>query len=293
MFSRKTQRGRLGLFLNNQTQQGGDMEKVQAQPAKRTGLFGWVLRLKTLMVVFSLVGLLASNVLAVLHAGFHDLLYTGIRKALLAVNQGLADVATRKSKAVELDDRVRKETATLRKQTDEAHAKRAKAELDLDGERAKVKRAHLDLDDVKAKRFIDAKEAKLAAGRVRERMAKGVARNVSSVPAESVPYLGIGVTLGMTALDLYDACQTMKEFNELLLKLGQGVENDEAVCGMKLPTKEQVVANLGATWRKSYEDAGRAAAEAKAQIQIPQLQLPTWSEVRSVACPISTKLPGC
>jgi hypothetical protein len=269
------------------------MEKDQAQPAKRTGLFGWFLRVKTLMVVFSLVGLLASNVLAVLHAGFHDCLYAGIRKALLVVNEGVADLATRKSKAVELDDRVRKETASLRKQTDEAQTKRVKAEVDLDGERAKVKRAHLDLDDVKARRLIDAKEAKLVAGRVRERLAKGVARSVGSVPAESVPYLGVGVILSMTALDLYDACQTMKEFNELLLKLGQGVVSDEAVCGMKVSTKEEIVANLGTTWRKSYEDARKAAADAKAQVQIPQLQLPTWSEIRSVACPISTKIPGC
>jgi hypothetical protein len=245
------------------------------------------------MVVFSLVGLLASNVLAVLSAGFHDLLYTGIRKALLAVDEGLADLATRKSKAVELDDRVREETASLRKQTDEAQAKLKKTELDLDGERVKVKQTSLDLQNVKAKQLIDAKEAKLVAGRVGERLAKGVARSVGSVPAESVPYLGVGVILSMTALDLYDACQTMKEFNELLLKLGQGVESQEAVCGMKLPTKQEVVANLGATWRKSYEDARAAAADAKAQVQIPQLQLPTWSEIRSVACPISTKIPGC
>ncbi len=283
------------------------MENDQAQPAKRTGLFGWFLRVKTLMVVFSLVGLLASNVLAVLHAGFHDFLYAGIRKALLVVNEGVADLATRKSKAVELDDRVRKETASLRKQTDEAQTKLKKTELDLDGERARVKQTSLDLDgervkvkqtsldlqNVKAKQLIDAKEAKLVAGRVGERLAKGVARSVGSVPAESVPYLGVGVILSMTALDLYDACQTMKEFNELLLKLGQGVESQEAVCGMKLPTKQEVVANLGATWRKSYEDARAAAADAKAQVQIPQLQLPTWSEIRSVACPISTKIPGC
>lgn len=269
------------------------MEEDQAKPVKRTGMLGWFLRLKTLMVVFSLVGLLASNIAAVLHAGFHDLLYTGIRKALLVVNEGVANLATRKSKAVELDDRVRKETASLRKQTDEAHARRTKAEVDLDGERAKVKRAHLDLDDVKAKRLIDAKEAKLVAGRVRERLAKGVARNVSSVPAESIPYLGIGVTLSMTALDLYDACQTMKEFNELLLKLGQGVESDEAVCGMKLPTKDEVVANLGASWRKSYEEARKAAGEAKEKVPFPPLQLPTWTDVRAVACPISTKIPGC
>jgi hypothetical protein len=273
------------------------------------------------MVVFSLVGLLTSNVLAVLNAGFHDLLYTGIRKALLVVSEGFADLATRKSKAVEVDDRIRKETASLRKQTDDAQAKlkkteleldgerarakqahlelegvkklHAKAELDLDGERAKVKQAHIDLKNVNAKRLIDAEEAKLVAGRVRARLVTGVARNAGSVPAESVPYLGIGVILSMTALDLYDACQTMKEFNELLLRLGQGVESVEAVCGVKVPTKEQVVANLGATWRKSYEDARKAAADAKAQVQIPQFQLPTLSDVRSVACPINSKFPGC
>jgi hypothetical protein len=269
------------------------MEKAPVQHVERIGLFGIFLSVKGLMVVFSLVGLLASNIAAVLHAGYYDFLYNGIRKALLAIDEGTANAVTRKSKAVEVNDRVRKETAELHKQIHDAHARRTKAESDLDGERAKVKQAHLDLDDVKAKRIIDAKEAKIVAGRVRERLAVGVARNVGSVPAQSVPYLGIGVIVSMTAMDLYDACLTMKEFNDLLLKLGQGVESDKAVCGMNVPTKEQVVTDLGKTWRKSFDVAKNAAEGAKEQVRFPQLQLPNSMELKSVLCPIIPKVAGC
>ena len=40
---------------------------------------------------------------------------------------------------------------------------------------------------------------------------------MAALPAEAVPYLGVGVTLAVTSLDIYDACTTMKEINGLLV----------------------------------------------------------------------------
>ena len=265
----------------------------QAEPQTRPiGLFGLVGRLKVIMVTISLVGLLASNIAAVLFAGFHDLLYAGVRKVLLIAGQATADDWTRRSKTMQVDKEVRKQTAELRAKAADSEGRRARAEAELDGERSKLKRTQLDLDDVKAKRVIDAKEAKRVASGVRDRLARGVTRNVGAIPAEAVPYLGVGVTLSMVGLDLYDACETMKEVNGLLVKLGQGVE-DDAFCGMKVPTREQVLADLNSAWRASYEKARGEVEKAKGQVRLPQLQMPGGAEVRAVVCPVGSWIPGC
>jgi len=265
----------------------------QAEPQTRPiGLFGLVGRLKVIVVTISLVGLLASNIAAVLSAGFHDLLYAGVRKVLLIAGESFADAATRRSKSVEVDRKVREQTLELRTRAADSETRRARAEAELDGERAKVKRTQLELDDARAKRLIDAKEAKKVASGVRDRLARGVTRNVGAIPAESVPYLGVGVALSMVGLDLYDACETMKEVNGLLVKLGQGVE-DDAFCGMKVPTRDQVLADLNSTWRTSYEKARGEVEKAKGQVRLPQLQMPGAAEVRAVVCPVASWIPGC
>lgn len=265
----------------------------QAEPQTRSiGLFGLVGRLKVIMVTVSLVGLLASNIAAVLSAGFHDLLYTGVRKVLLIAGQATADDWTRRSKTIEVDKEVRKQTAELRAKAADSEARRVQTQVDLDRERANLRKTQLELSNAKGQRVIDASEAKKVATGVRNRLARGVARNVSAIPAESVPYLGIGVIVSMTALDLYDACETMKDVNGLLVKLGQGVE-DDAFCGMKIPTREQVLADLNSTWRASYEKAHGEVEKAKGQVRLPQLQMPGAAEVRAVVCPVASWIPGC
>ncbi len=273
---------------------GGDhVQRNSDTHSRGVGLFGSMGRLKLIMMALTMVGLVASNIAAVLNANFHDRLYSGVRKVLLFAGKPFADSATRLSKSVQVDEEIRRQTAELRSQTADSEARRAKAEADLDGERAKVKRAHLDLEDVKTQRLIDAKEAKRVASSVRDRLARGAARSVAAIPAESVPYIGIGVTLSMVGLDLYDACETMREINGLLLKLGQGVEADEAVCGVRIRTREQVLARLNSTWRASYDTIRGEVAKAKGPIPLPQLQIPSSGEVRAVACPVAPWIPGC
>ncbi len=113
------------------------------------------------------------------------------------------------------------------------------------------------------------------------RLAKGVSRNLAALPAEAVPYLGIGVTLAVTSLDVYDACQTMKDFNTLLTMMGQGQENPE-LCGQKVPTVEQVISSARSGWRTSVETVAQESRAIK--IPVPQARLPTRDEVTRTTC---------
>ena len=46
---------------------------------------------------------------------------------------------------------------------------------------------------------------------VSQRLARATARSTSSVFAESIPYVGITAIIGVTGLEIYNACETMKD----------------------------------------------------------------------------------
>lgn len=78
--------------------------------------------------------------------------------------------------------------------------------------------------------------------RLAGRTAVAAGRNASSVFAEAVPYVGVAAMLTVTALDLQDACNTMRDIESLHLSLGLEANSLDAskVCGISLPTPSEV-----------------------------------------------------
>jgi hypothetical protein len=280
----------------------------QEQSGARSGLVYRAMRLKTALVVLSLVALLATNIATLLSASVYNVLDAGLRSVLLAIAGGVADAMTRRSKVAEFEEKTKE--LKRRVETAEADASRerqlrqkadadlrterevhAKTKASLEDERMRSKQTVLELDEIKGKTVKHSKSAKQVADSVKRRLASGISRNTAAIPAESVPYIGIGVTLSMTALDIYDACETMKEINGLLTMLGQGTENPD-FCGTKLPTSAQVAADLGASWRSSLARVQAEAEKVQTSVPVPQVRLPTVSEVKSTVCPLVT-IPGC
>lgn len=148
---------------------------------------------------------------------------------------------------------------------------------ELGAARAKSQKLAQQLD-------VNGKQAKTTVEAVHQRLAKGVTRNLTALPAESIPYLGLVVTIGVTSLDIYDACQTMKDFNALLNMMGQGAVNPE-LCGQKVPSLDQVLIDAKTKWRESYI---RVRDEAK--VPVPEIRALTLDDVSRVTCPV-VKLP--
>lgn len=251
-----------------------------------------------LLIVLALT-LGAANVATVVNSTFHDLAFGIVERALSIFGAEVAEKAVYKSLKRQTEAHTRKATAAL---TDENHALQTKnkqlglqnAELDAKHSKAlaeadavKVAHAktHAELGDIKLKRMAEAKHAKAMATSVRTRLAKGVVRNNAAIPAEAIPYIGIGVTLSVTALDVYDACQTMREINELMKLLGLGEESAD-FCGMKSPTVPQVLARVQAEWKSSAELVAKEARGLSANVPVPDVRLPTASEARAVICPL-------
>jgi hypothetical protein len=76
--------------------------------------------------------------------------------------------------------------------------------------------------------------------RIAVRAAANAAKNVGGVFAEAVPYVGIGAIIAITASDLYDDCQTLKDLNEVNVAFGHETEDDSKVCGIKMPSLNDV-----------------------------------------------------
>ncbi|EED34862.1 conserved hypothetical protein [Luminiphilus syltensis NOR5-1B] len=88
-------------------------------------------------------------------------------------------------------------------------------------------------------------------------------RSVAAIPAEAIPYLGIAALIGGTAYELYEACQSIKDLDELYGELGLDEAASEgaiaAACNPQLPNPtavwESVKGNTD-TWLESAAEQG-------------------------------------
>ena len=77
---------------------------------------------------------------------------------------------------------------------------------------------------------------------ITKRTIRGVSRSLAAIPADFIPFVGNAVTLGVTSWEIYDACETMKDMDEIIRSMGinDTVEKDKA-CKIKMPSKEDIV----------------------------------------------------
>ena len=80
--------------------------------------------------------------------------------------------------------------------------------------------------------------------KLKTRLVRNVAVNTGSVLTESIPLYGAAVVVGVTAMDVTDACSTMNDINELLREVGQEPDIGQAskVCSSidKIPSAKEI-----------------------------------------------------
>lgn len=259
---------------------------------------------KTLLLVTTVVGLALTNVASLVSGSLHDLMYSGLSRVLQIAGSGVAEKALRRSPTAVAENAKRKTSGLIdeneklrqgnKKLDDDLRATRAEADT-LKSNNRKLK---ANVDDLSARNrtFAQAAERKIVTGKkiaskVRTRMAIGAFRNVAGLPAEAVPVIGVGVIVAITAMDVYDSCQTVKDMNELLRMLGAAQEDERDVCGVRVPTAPEVRNEVWKTWDRSMETVARGAKEFPTKVSLPEIRLPTAGEVLSSVCPI-VKLPA-
>jgi hypothetical protein len=96
------------------------------------------------------------------------------------------------------------------------------------------------------------------------------------VVAEAIPLAGVAVIVGVTAWDLNDSCETMKDLHELDVAFNPNAAFDTSateVCGLEVPTKEEV-------WQMAKSSPGKAWASAKLYApDLPEWNAPEFPEL--------------
>ena len=112
--------------------------------------------------------------------------------------------------------------------------------------------------------------------RVARRTAVAATRNTSSIVAEAIPYLGIAALLAVTAYDLKDSCDTIKDLHELDVAIDPSKEfgpDQSAVCGLSVPTREEVWESV----RSGSLEAWNGSREYLPSL--PNYELPSWRDI--------------
>ena len=240
-----------------------------------------------LTIAASIVMLAALNVLTVLNEEIHSKVYSGLRAVLAKVaSASLLEQATKNSPSV----RRTRDIDTVTKGLQAEKASIAASRMALQERNTSLERVNRDLE-TKHGELIRVSARRTAAvqsfsQRLAKRAAVNAARNASAAPAESIPILGTTIMIAVTALDVADACNTIKELNELGGEFGTRPEDHTKVCGIHVPTQEEALAQIKDNWRAAYQAAAESLNSAKVSL-VPKVPPNlTAQDVKAVACPL-------
>lgn len=101
----------------------------------------------------------------------------------------------------------------------------------------------LDAKHVEMKRVVVRNRAVTAkvSRQIAARAAKGTVRSISSMVGKAVPFAGVALMVAMTGLDVKDACDSLRDLNEMNVTIGAEMEEEGKVCGVRVPTKDAVI----------------------------------------------------
>ena len=137
-------------------------------------------------------------------------------------------------------------------------------------------------DALKNKLLANKKRVAKLSKRIAKRTTRTAARNIASIPAEALPYVGVAVIVGVAGLEIRDACATMKDVQEILdtsadidVDTSADIDVDTSadidartVCGMEVPDRDTVIASI--------QNSPKAAYEAVTSLDFT---MPSWSDV--------------
>lgn len=159
--------------------------------------------IKRLLITVTILALIAINILTLTHTAFNTAL-----SGLAGTYLGVRTVASAmQAKLASKDAAIKKHKSTAKKR--KATAMRRNAAT---------------------RRF---------GTRLTTRTKRVAAKSIAAIPAEAIPFLGVAVLIADTGYELYAACETMTDLDELYADLGMDGETPDdvmhTVCDPELP----------------------------------------------------------
>lgn len=94
--------------------------------------------------------------------------------------------------------------------------------------------------------------------RVTRRITVSSFRNVGSMAAEALPFVGVAAIAGVTALELHDACEALKDVQELNIAFNPRsgpLEESQTVCSLEIPSREDLLSTIQKSPGQAWETA--------------------------------------
>lgn len=228
-------------------------------------------RLKVWTVLVGFAALISLNVATLLNDEIHSLGFRALQSVLgIAVSDAVLARVTAHSTTAKRRADVAIATATL-----------SQEQLRLNKENA----------DLKAKNVKHGQVVKTVSQRIEQRSLSAAKRNVASLAGEAIPILGTTLVVGVTAWDIYDLCESLKDMNVINAEIGNTPIDQQAVCGMTIPKTDQVVTTMTGNWRHAYSTASSYIYRATQETTPPAI---SWKQAKSSICPvISLPSPFC
>jgi hypothetical protein len=114
---------------------------------------------------------------------------------------------------------------------------------------------------------------------ISNRARKSAAREMGSMAGEALPYLGTAVIVGVTAMELKELCDTIRDMNELKRAFNPELDPEEGattVCSMEVPTSEELWESAKGSPLAAWEAATGAVERLPSidDLEVPDLD---WS----------------
>ncbi len=123
--------------------------------------------------------------------------------------------------------------------------------------------------------------------RIAQRTAASAVRGARSLAGRSLPYVGIALSTTLTTLDIRDACETIKDLNQLSADSGgEAISTEMNVCGMRIPDSSDIASAAQENARAAYRGAAAMAQEAGGTISSVELPSVSWAQLRDFLAPI-------
>lgn len=136
-----------------------------------------------------------------------------------------------------------------------------KLEIENQNLRQKYQQLHTKLESHKLK-------ANTISKSVIKRSAKSAAKNVTSVFGEAVPYFGTALIISVTADDVIDACDNIREMNDMaaFFETDSDLDQQNTVCGTKVPSADEIKATIKQSIGSSIEQAQQTTQDSAREL---------------------------
>lgn len=126
-----------------------------------------------------------------------------------------------------------------------------------------------------SKKIQQEKAIQKISSKVSKRTARGALRNVATMPAEVLPFIGVGVVVGITALEIKEACETMKDLEELNQLIGAVDSGGDEMTWDNISLDELSWDNF--SWANMSED--NVTADNRTAHKVCGIKMPSFAQV--------------